>query len=122
MTQDGNNSNQEENRVETRTIVDKFYSLEFSVKELAYVFQFRIWNISEKGMCILVREDSALIEHIKVGDTFKMKYYQADPLGPAEHLETEVRHITKDDHGRFKGHFLLGLMILGRQSTDKNRT
>ncbi len=120
MNQDFNKPNQKENRGEVRTLVDKFYSLEFSIKALAHVFQFRIWNISEKGMCIIVREDSTVLEHIKVGDTFKMKYYPADLLGPAEYLETEVRHITKDNHGRFKGHNLLGLLILGKQSVDEN--
>jgi len=122
MNQDGKNSNQKENRGDARKVIDKYYSLEFSVEELAPVFQFKIWNISEKGMCILVREDSMIIEHIKVGQRFKMKYYPTDLLGPAEILETEVRHITKDEKGRFKGHYLLGLMILGRQPVDENGT
>ena len=121
MNQDDKRSNQAENRGEARKIVDKYYSLEFSLKELAPVFQFRIWNISEKGMCILVRDDSMILEHIKVGQILKMKYYPSDQPGPAEVLETEVRHITRDEEGRFKGHYLLGLKVLDKQPVDENK-
>ncbi|MFO7558857.1 MAG: PilZ domain-containing protein [Desulfobacterales bacterium] len=100
------------NRQEPRKVVDKYYSVEFSIEALEPVYQFRIWNLSEKGMCVLVREDSAVLHHLQKGKIFKMKYYPTDFPGQVEQLETEVRHVSKDDKGRFKGHFMVGLAIL----------
>ena len=106
-----------ERRSEPRDIVDKFYSVEFSLKGIDFVYQFKLWNMSSKGMCVLIKEDSVVLEHLKAGDIVDMKYYSSDSLSPTEHLQTEIRHITKDDEGRFKGHFLVGLSILGNKES-----
>ena len=108
----------DKNRSELRTIVDRFYSVELSIEALEPIYQFRIWNLSQKGMCVLVKEGSAILDHIAVGKVFKMKYYPTELLGPIEYLETEVKHITKDDGGRFKGHYMVGLSILEKQETE----
>jgi hypothetical protein len=107
-----------EKRAEPRETVDKFYSVEFALKGIDFVYQFKIWNISSKGMCVVIKEDSVVLEHLKAGDIVDMKYYGSDSLAPTEHLQTEIRHITKDDEGRFKGHCLVGLSILGDQESD----
>jgi hypothetical protein len=106
------------NRSEPRTIVDKYYSVEFSFEELESVYQFRIWDLSEGGMCVLVREDSAVLEYLKAGKTFDMKYYATDLPGKIEQLETEVKHVSKDEQGRFKGHVMVGLKILESDSLN----
>ena len=107
-----------EKRSEPREILDKFYSVEFALKGIDFVYQFKIWNISSKGMCVLIKEDSDVLKHLKAGDIVDMKYYTSDSLAPTEHLQTEIRHITKDDEGRFKGHCLVGLSILGNKASD----
>jgi len=99
-----------EKRSETREKLDQYYSVEISVRGIAYNYQFRIWNRSPKGLCVVVREDSALLKHLKVGDVLDMKYYSMDASLPTEFLKTEVRHITKD-YGPFKGHYLVGISI-----------
>ena len=100
-----------ERRSEVRTLVDKYFSVEFSKKGLDNLYQFKIWNISSKGVCILVREDSDIMNHLSVGDILDMKYYPAEESSPAEYSKTEITHITKDEQGRFRGHFLVGLTI-----------
>ena len=106
-----------EKRSEPREIVDKFYSVEFALKGIDFVYQFKIWNMSSKGMCVLIKEDSDVLKHLKAGDVVDMKYYGSDSLAPTEHLQTEIRHITKDNEGRFKGHVLVGLSILGNKES-----
>ena len=101
-----------EKRSEPRIELDHFHSVEIAVKGLPYTYQFKIWDRSSKGVCVVVKEDSDFINYLKVGDIFDMKYYGEDPRAPAEHLKTEVRHITKDEEGRFKGHYLVGISIL----------
>ena len=101
-----------ENRSAPRSLVDQYYSIEFSLECLEYTYQFKIWNISSKGLCVVVKEDSEILKHLKVGDVLKIKYYQTNASQPAEFLTTEIRHITPDEEGRFKGHYLVGFLIL----------
>jgi hypothetical protein len=93
-------------------------SVEFVVAEAESIYQFRIWDLSPQGMCVLVKSDSSLLKHLNVGLTLDMKYHRDDISKPPDYLKTEIRHITKDVSGRFKDHFLVGLSILsGRDST-----
>jgi len=108
-----------ERRSEPRRIIDRYYSVEFSLPDCAFVYQFRIWDMSSKGMCVLVKEDSDLLNHMKVGDILKLKYYTTDSSKPVEFLKTQIKHITRDERGRFKGVYLVGLSIL--ESQDDNQ-
>jgi len=108
-----------ERRSEPRSIIDQYYSVEFSLSGCSFVYQFKIWNISTKGICVLVKEDSDLLNHVKVGDILNLKYYPADSSQPGELLETEIKHITKDEQGRFKGVYLVGLSILENQDSTQ---
>ena len=99
-------------RSESRTIIDQYYSVEFSIHDTLYVYQFKIWNISSKGICVIVKEDSDILKHIKVGDVLDLKYYETESPSQSKFLKTELRHITKNEQERFKGHYLVGLSIL----------
>ncbi len=98
-----------ERRAEMRAMDGRYYSVQFTTEGLDSFYQFKLWNISPKGMCILVKEDSEVLNHLKVGDTIQMTYYLADSPGVSENIKTEIKHITKNDDGRFKGHYLIGL-------------
>ena len=115
MSENSGSHHQTERRADVRTIADHYYSVEFTLPGLAPVYQFKLWNLSKKGMCILVKEDSAVVNHLSVGDKLSMKYYLSSAIGATEMLTTEIKHVTKNDQGRFKGHYLVGLSILDRQ-------
>lgn len=106
-----------ERRSEPRSIIDQYYSVEFSIRECPFTYQFKIWDISPRGICTLVKEDSDLLNYLKVGDILNLKYYTTDSSKPIEFFKTEIRHITKDDTGRFKGLYLVGLSILGKEKS-----
>jgi len=99
-------------RSEQRRPVDRFHSVELNIGTLQMIYQFKIWNISLKGMCILIRHDSVVLDHLRVGDILQMKYHPMESGRPGELLRTQIQHITKEEQGRFKGHFLVGLSIL----------
>jgi len=103
-----------ERRVAPRERVDRYFSVEFIVGGGENIYQFRIWDLSAQGMCVLVKTDSGLLTHLQVGQTLNMKYHGDDAFKPAEYLTTKICHITKDLSGRFKDHYLVGLSILGR--------
>jgi hypothetical protein len=90
----------------------EYYSVEFSVDGLPVAYQFRLWCNNTEEMHILVREDSALLPRLKVGDILKMKYYPTDPSGSEEGKETTITEIAKDEDGKFSGHSVVALQIV----------
>ena len=110
-----------EKRAHPRTIIDRYYSVEFDISGTENAYQFKIWDISEKGLCILVKEGSELIQHLKVGTRLNMKYYKIDSSNTADYIKTEIRHITKDENGRFRGHYLVGLYIIEGQDVPSEK-
>ena len=106
------NSENLERRSEPRTRIDQYHSVEFSVDGLDIAYQFKIWNIASSSMCLLIKENSDILTRLNVGDTLNMRYYSDDSSLPHGDLATKIRHITKNDEGRLKGHCLVGLEIL----------
>ena len=98
---------------ESRIPPDQYYSVEFSLPGHTLPYRFKIWYMGRESMCLLVKAQSKIIESIKVGDVLNMKYYSADALNGTRDIETEIQQIIKEDNGRFKGHFLIGLALLG---------
>lgn len=90
---------------------DQYHSVEFSLQGVDLAYQFKIWNTSSTPMCVLVKEDSAILPRLKEGDTLNLKFHSNGSDYSTESLKTSIRHITKDQ-GRFRGHYLVALEIL----------
>ncbi|WDN87786.1 hypothetical protein BuS5_00754 [Desulfosarcina sp. BuS5] len=105
----------DERRGEQRKITDLYYSVEFSIKGLAYFYQFKLRDISQNGLCIMVKEGSPVLQNIKVGNLLDMKYYSVETPDKTDKIITKVKHITKHAQGRFQGHSLVGLEILKKE-------
>jgi hypothetical protein len=101
-----------ERRSEPRKQPDQYHSAEFSFECLNMTYQFRIWNTASSSMCVVIKENSEVLPLLRVGDTVKVKYYSRDSVYPSEGLSTVIRHVTRNEQGRFKGHYLVGLEIL----------
>jgi hypothetical protein len=111
--------NQQEKRSETRELLDRFYSVEFLIKETGEVYQFKLRDISTKGLGILVREDSRVLQYIKLSDTLDVKYNPPRSSDPTTILKTRIRHITKKEQGAPGGHFVIGLEVITKQPAEK---
>ena len=112
------NNSSPDRRPESRTILDRYYSVEFRLHDTGNVYQFKLRDMSSKGLGILVNKDSAVLKHVKVGDTVDMKYIPPESAGLSESLKTQIAHITQKDEDPFKGHFLVGLLITERGIVD----
>lgn len=112
MNEQDHQNNDQDRRSNQRITPDRYYSVQFSVKDLAYIYQFKIRDASAQGLCILVDENSEVLKHLKSGDVIDMKYYLSEFMGTTETFKTEIRHVTKDADNRFKGHCQVGLHIL----------
>ena len=107
-----------EKRATPRTIVDQYRSVEFSPSRTEPVYQFRIRDISSTGIGILIKEKSAVLKSMKVGDVLNMKYNPIDSSYSPQYLNTEIIHITKIDEGQYIGNYLVGLIVLEKQDAD----
>ena len=108
----------EEKRSKSRKVLDRYYSVEFKLKETGSLYHFKLRDLSSNGLGILANEDSAVLEHLSVNEIINMKYYPPDASSSAEFLKTKIKHITKKEHGSFKGHFLIGLSIIEKHAAD----
>jgi len=113
MKQMKNGEKGPEKRSEPRKILDQYYSVEFSISSTLPVHQFKVRDVSPSGIGILLNESSAVLNHLEVGNVLEMKYNPSNSSDLPEYLKTEIRHITKIEQGQFKGHYLVGMLILG---------
>lgn len=94
-----------------RKIINEFYSVEINLDGSCLMNQFVIYDITKEGLCLLIEDDSQLLNKIKVGGIYKMKYYPLNLLDNVKYIETEIRHITKTNSKKFNGRYLVGLSI-----------
>lgn len=88
---------------------DQLESVEVSIDGVEHPHQFRIWNTEPASMFFVVKQSSEILDRLRVGDTMKMTYYTKDTFCRTRTMDTKIRHITREDHGRFSGHCLVGL-------------
>jgi hypothetical protein len=101
-----------EKRPEQSKKADQYYSAEFLVEGMEVLYQFKIWDVNSSSLSVLVNQHSQILPRIKVGDTLNVKYYSIDSGYASDYQKTAIRNITRNDEGRLKGHFLIGLEIL----------
>jgi len=78
------------------------------------VYQFKLKDISGDGTCFLVREESSILRHLRVGQEIEIQFHGIDGILPAMVHRSEIKHITRSDQSRYKDHVLVGVRILGR--------
>jgi len=99
-----------ENKDASRSILGKYYSVQFSLSKMDPVYLFKLRDFPLNGPCILVKQDSSAFKQLNVGDILNMEYNPTEPSGPTKLLKT---HITsKNCYDRFKGHSLVELSII----------
>ena len=99
-----------ERKYDSRAIINKFYSVQFSLDDMGPTYLFKLRDIPLNGLSILVKEDSSVLKELKVGDILDMEYNTAGLSGSSELLKTQVS--SKNCYERFTGHSLIGLSII----------
>jgi len=97
-----------------RNILDKYYSVEFSPNGKGPIYLFKLRDISLKGLCIMVKEDSAVLKGLKVGDILNMEYNPLESSGSNEIFKTKIKYISKTYQGSFREDYLVGLSIIDK--------
>jgi len=99
-----------ESKAESRTILDNYYSVQFTLSRMDPAYLFKLRDISSNGLCILVKQDSSVFRQLKVGDVVNMEYNPTESSGPGKLLKTQIT--SKNCYDRFKGHSLVELKVL----------
>jgi hypothetical protein len=105
-------------RSEQRMPSEKLHSVEMKLASLP-IYLFKLKDISTNGACFLVKETSAILKHLKVGQILNMRYHSENESEPLEVFKSEIKYIEKNNAGPFKGHYSVGIMLLEKQSQDK---
>ena len=104
-----------ERRSELRKNEEPMRSVELKLPSLP-IYLFKVKDSSQNGFCLLVKEDSNILEHIHVGQILNIRSYTEDKMESAEILLSEIKHITKNEESPYTGHQLVGLMVLAKRN------
>ena len=111
MPKEPTKSSSGEKRLESRRAKLKNYRIEIKfVGEPIY--QFRVIDVTTKGAGILIKDDSAFLDMIKVGQIIDVNFISPEASSPAGIYTAEIKHITKPANKENQGHRLVGISIL----------
>ena len=76
------------------------------------IYQFRVINVTIKGAGVLIKDDSAFLNMIEVGQIVDVNFISPEGLSPSGIYTAEIKHITKLDRKERQGHRLVGISLL----------
>lgn len=95
--------------------MDKYFSVQFSLNDKGPSYIFKLRDIFLNRLCILVKNDSAVLKHLMVGDILDMEYIPRKSPGSADSLKTLIKNISKNPQDLFTEHSLIELSIFEQQ-------
>ena len=111
MQKDSPNTMAKEKRSEPRRAKLRNYRIEIKFVGKP-IYQFRVISVTAKGAGLLIKDDSAFLKMIKVGQIVEADFISPEGTDPSGLYKAEIKHITKLDMQEHKGHQLVGLSIL----------
>jgi hypothetical protein len=100
-----------ERRFEPRRAKLRNYRIEIKLVDKP-IYQFRVTNVTAKGAGLLIKDDSAFLNMIEVGQVVEADFISPEGTDPSGLYKAEIKHITKIDMQEHRGHQLVGLSIL----------
>jgi hypothetical protein len=76
------------------------------------IYQFRVINVTAKSAGLLIKDNSAFLKLIEVGQIVEADFISPEGTAPSGLYQAEIKHITKHDMQVHRGHHLVGLSIL----------
>ena len=102
-----------ERRAGARSSRQRNYNVE--VRMVGYpVYQFKIQDVSEHGLGMIVRPDSNFLKQIEVGKEIQMRLISQTDAHPPGHYRAVIEHISTLEKGPFKSHLIIGIRLVER--------
>ena len=76
------------------------------------IYQFRVTDVSPEGAGLLVKEDSAFLNLIEIGQIVDSDFISPEGKNPAGMYKAEIKHISNPVKGSNQGHRIVGISIL----------
>jgi hypothetical protein len=111
MQKDSTNNIAKEKRSQPRRAKLRNYRIEIKFVGKP-IYQFRVINVTVKGAGLLIKDDSAFLKMIEVGQVVEADFISPKGTAPSGLYKAEIKHITKLDIQERRSHFLVGLSIL----------
>ena len=111
MQKDSPNTIAKEKRSEPRRAKLRNYRIEIKFVGKP-IYQFRVINVTAKGAGLLIKDDSAFLEMIEVGQILETDFISPEGTAPSGLYMAEIKHITKLDKNENRGHQIVGISIL----------
>jgi hypothetical protein len=102
-----------EKRSAKRAVLTGFNAAEIKLTGIP-LYQFKIKDISDNGASMLVKESSGMLNHLEVDQSLEIKFYSESQADFNGYFEAKIKHITKIETGRYKGHYLVGVRIVSK--------
>ena len=111
MHKDETGNNTQEKRANHRPATSRDYRIEIKfVGEPIY--QFRLINVTSEGASILIKDDSAFLKMIEVGQIVDVTFISPNGSNPSGKYQIQVKHISELNNRMYKGHRLVGISML----------
>ena len=104
-------------RSETKTILDKYYSVHFFLNGKVPSYLFKLRNNSSNKPYILVKHNSSVFKELNVGDILDMEYNQVESMGNGIFFKTLIA--SKNPHDRYIGYSIVELSIIDYYERNK---
>jgi hypothetical protein len=99
---------------ESKNMLKKYYSVQFYLNGIDEAYLFKLREIPLNGLCILVKENSPVLNKLKLGDILNMEYHSPESSDSPKFLKTQIA--SKTSYYRSTGHSLVGLSIIDNQN------
>ena len=76
------------------------------------IYQFKVRDVSTKGAGLLIKDDSAFLKMIEVGQIVEADFKSPEGTAPSGIYKAIIKHITELDNQEYRKHKLVGLSIL----------
>ena len=76
------------------------------------IYQFKVINVTTKGAGILIKDDSAFLNMIEVGQIVEVNLLSPQGSNPSGMYKAKIRHITNIEKQEYRGHLLVGISII----------
>ena len=95
MQKDSPENIAKEKRTEARSAKLRNYRVE--IKFIGKpIYQFRVINVTSRGAGLLIKDDSAFLKMIEVGQIVDVNFISPEGSNPSGIYSAEIKHITKD--------------------------
>jgi hypothetical protein len=90
-------------RSKINSVSESCFCIEIDLGRPLPIYQFQLRSFSSNEATILVNKESSLIDHLKIGEKVKMRYWSVKAPWDGEFFDAEIKHIKKQDGDQNKG-------------------